>query len=336
MCQRVSHLIRWGVGGRNIALFFLVLGITLAALPQVETTTPLDDQLKMKQKQLYAQAHSYIEESPTKLKKTVRELKGLESAPGQDSLLDLLSKIGAEADELLRRMPDLISEERVTERIVEVAETAAAACTGINCSFTNNSATNTMKFNYLILRHAGEQQRFLFEEYRSGHNGKALPPSSESIRFRGFVATWVIFSSSNQVESRFRYLGQQQMNGHKTFVIGFAQIPGSVESPGKIVSHDGDIPMLLQGIAWIDQSDFRIVRLRTDLLVPRPEVGLQRQTANIEFGPVQIVATTTMDLWLPYAVEIEMESPNNLVLEQHKYSGYRLYQVKTEMLSPKN
>lgn len=130
MCQRVSHLIRWGVGGRNIALFFLVLGITLAALPQVETTTPLDDQLKMKQKQLYAQAHSYIEESPTKLKKTVRELKGLESAPGQDSLLDLLSKIGAEADELLRRMPDLISEERVTERIVEVAETAAAACTG--------------------------------------------------------------------------------------------------------------------------------------------------------------------------------------------------------------
>lgn len=76
-------------------------------------------------------------------------------------------------------------------------------------------------------------------------------------------------------------------------------------------------------------------RRRADLLAPRPEVGLQKQTANIEFGPVQIVAATTMDLWLPYAVEIEMESPDSLVFERHKYSGYRLYQVKSEILSPK-
>ena len=43
--------------------------------------------------------------------------------------------------------------------------------------------------------------------------------------------------------------------------------------------------MLLQGIAWIDQSDFRIVRLRTDLLAPQPEIQVQRQTASILFGP---------------------------------------------------
>jgi hypothetical protein len=335
MRRRISDVSRWVLGQRNIALLFFVSGIALVALPQVQDA-PIDDQLKIKQKQLYGEAQSYIEESPTKLKKTVRELKGLESAPSQDSSSGLLSEIGAEADELLRRMPDLISDEVVTERIVEVAETAAPACTGINCSFANNSATKTTKFNYMILRHAGEHQGFLFEEYRSGRNGKALPADSESVRFRGFVATWVIFSSSNQVESHFRYLGQQQMNGHNTFVIGFAQIPGLVESPGEIVSIGGSIPMLLQGIAWIDKSDFRIVRLRTDLLAPRPEVGLQKQTAKIEFGPVQIIATTTMDLWLPYAVEIEMESPDRLVFEQHKYSGYRLYQVKSKMLSPKN
>jgi hypothetical protein len=51
------------------------------------------------------------------------------------------------------------------------------------------------------------------------------------------------------VESRFRQLGQQKTDGHNTFVIGFAQIPGSIELPGKILTGKGSVPVLLQGIA---------------------------------------------------------------------------------------
>ena len=90
------------------------------------------------------------------------------------------------------------------------------------------------------------------------------------------------------MESRFRYLGQQRTDGHSTFVVGFAQIPGSVVSPGAILTDRESLPMLLQGITWIDQADFRIVRLRTDLLAPQPEISLERQTAYILFGPVHI------------------------------------------------
>jgi hypothetical protein len=47
---------------------------------------------------------------------------------------------------------------------------------------------------------------------------------------------------------------------------------------------------LLQGIAWIDQSAVSIVRLRGDLLAPRSEINIQRQTAKIVFGPVKIAS----------------------------------------------
>ncbi len=91
--------------------------------------------------------------------------------------------------------------------------------------------------------------------------------------------------------------------------------------------------MFLQGIAWIDQSDFRIIRLRTDVLAPQPQILLQRETANILFGPVRI-PTLDLTLWLPQAVHAEMEARGQIVQEHHKYSKYRLYKAKSKMVLP--
>ena len=43
-----------------------------------------------------------------------------------------------------------------------------------------------------------------------------------------------------------------------------AQIPGSAEGPSPIVTRKGDDPMLLEGIAYADESDFRIVFTPTE------------------------------------------------------------------------
>ena len=174
----------------------------------------------------------------------------------------------------------------------------------------------------------------MLAEYRTNRNGKPISQGTAAPHFQGFIATWLVFTSANQVESRFRYLGQQQTDGHKTFVIGFAQLPGSVESPGRIVNEKGSIPMLLQGVAWIDQSDFRIVRLRSDLLASQPQIDFQEQTCKIMFGVVKIV---DWELWLPQAVAIELQANGQYLEEQHQYSNYRLYQTKSKViLTPHN
>jgi hypothetical protein len=292
------------------------------------------EQVKTEETKFYADAHPYMDEPLPQLKKTVHEVGGLKPAPSQEALPDLLAKVAAKADELLRKVPDLISDEAVQESQWAVSQ-APSACIGTGCSQgTGNTARRDEKFSYLILAHTRQDSRLLIEEYRT-RNGKPVSQDDAGApQFQGFISSWIIFSSLNQVESRFRFLGEQKIDGHNSLVIGFAQIPGSVEQPGEILTEKGPLPMLLQGIAWVDQSDFRVVRLRTDLLAPLSLFAFQKLTANILFGPAHI-ADLDSELWLPQTVDAEMEANGQHLQEQHRYSKYRLYRAKSRIvLSP--
>lgn len=301
---------------------------------QQSTSAPVSgDDIKAEQAKLYADARPYIDEPLPKLKKAVRELGGLKADSSQQALPDLLAKAGAKADELLRKIPNLISDERVNEAQWTEVQGATLGCTGEECSpfSPGRSARRDQRFSYIILAHSAQDSRLRLEEYRTDRNDKPIAQGTSAPHFQGFASAWVVFSSLNQVESGFRYLGEQKTDGHNTYVIGFAQIPGSVESPGQFLSPKGSIPMLLQGIAWIDQSDFRIVRLRTDLLAPQPKINFQKQMSSILFGPVRI-AVLDSELWLPQSVDVEMEADGQYLQEQHQYSRYRLYQAKSKII----
>ena len=301
-----------------------------------QSPTGPQDNIKAEAAKLYAGARPYMDDPLPELKKTVRELAGLKPAPSQGPLSDLLAKVGAEADELFHKVPNLISDEAVSEAQWPASQELTAPSCADNCFGTGRGSQRDRAFNYLILAHPAQGRQLILSEYRTTRNGKPVLQAAGEPNFQGFVSAWVVFSSPNLVESRFRYLGQQQMGGRSTCVIGFAQIPGSTEWPSRIQAGSDSIPMLLQGIAWVDQSDFRIVRLRTDLLAPQPEIQVRKQTANILFGPVRI-AQLDSELWLPQAVNLEMEARGQFFQEQHKYSKYRLYQAKSRIiLSPDN
>lgn len=281
---------------------------------------------------LYAGAAPYMDEPLSELRKTVHELAGLTPAAEQDQLPDLLAKTGAKADDLLHKLPNLISDEGVSQS--HYSQEAANGCVGVGCISVGDPTTRDETYHYMILTRPAQGGRLAVSEYRTLRNGKPVGQTAPGAPgFQGFISAWIVFSSANQAESRFRYLGQQGVNGHTTYVLGFAQTPGSVESPGVIVVNNESIPMLLQGIAWVDQSDFRIVRLRTDLLAPLPLILVEKQTANILFGPVHIADLAT-ELWLPKAVNLQMEVRGQVVREEHNYSKYRLFQAKSRIVLP--
>jgi hypothetical protein len=310
----------------------LTLGSAATASLQVQqSSSQSGNQINAEEVKLYVGAHPYMDESISDLKKTVHELAGLEPAATQDQLSDLLVKVGARADELLQKVPNLISDEAVSETQWAIVRRETSNCIGTGCLhfLAGANKERNQKFSYLILTHSEQDNRLMLAEYRTNRNGKPIPQGTAAPHFQGFIATWLVFTSANQVESRFRYLGQQQTDGHKTFVIGFAQLPGSVESPGRILNEKGSVPMLLQGVAWIDQADFRIVRLRSDLLASQPQIDFQEQACKIMFGLVKIV---DRELWLPQTVAIELQANGQYLEEQHQYSNYRLYQTKTKVI----
>ena len=293
-----------------------------------------------RQRSLYANARPYLDDSLPELKQRVPELNGLEepaepvqgARAGQtgpvDPLPQLLEKLGANVTNLAQKMPSLAAQEEVTQS--GWVGTASNDC-GRRILCGNSSAVEHRQiFRYLILVHQTPQGRLL-EEVRSDDKNHPLGKESMKPNFLGFVEAWVVFAPGNAQESRFRYLGKQKIHGHWASVVAYAQIPGTVRLPGKIADGNESVPMLLQGIVWIDERDGEILQLRTDLLAPQLDLRLMRLTSEIRFGPIRI-KQLNLTLWLPLTVDVNCEANGMVLQEQHVYSKYHLYQATSRMI----
>ena len=77
--------------------------------------------------------------------------------------------------------------------------------------------------------------------------------------------------------------------------------------------------------------------MRTDLLAPRTDVGLNQQTTEVTFSEVQLAGATT-PLWLPRSVKVYVEftTHNGDVDEfyelsyrnEHRYTDYQRYRCR--------
>jgi hypothetical protein len=278
------------------------------------------------------------------LKHMVPDLEHLKASDDQASLIPLLDKIGAKTVEVAEKTPNLISHESV---FTEVA----------------GSLKTHKDYSYLVVQHAmapgskglvlyeyrvdvATGKKFESEEFDQDPNAKSLATSSSTLGLpsardampdldsaphaQGFVNDWLHFYPSNRRESDFRYLGQQKMDGHHTLVVAFAQKAGSVRFPSLVQFEDKRYPILTQGIAWVDASDFRIIRLRTDLLSAPPRVPLRQLTADIHFSEFRI-AEASSPLWLPYQVAVVTKVGTISASEKHHYSEYRLFRAHSKI-----
>jgi len=198
--------------------------------------------------------------------------------------------------------------------------------------------------SYLILRHRNNGQTEIIE-YRTdgkGDNFDQVLVHNGFLVTSGFALSCNYFSTGFQSESTFRYLGEEKIGQRDSYVVAFAQLPGkatlSIRTKGRseTVAH-----VLVEGVAWIDKSDFQILRMRTDLLAPRKEIGLSQQTTEITFDKVQLADVAT-PLWLPSSVKayVELTTHNGDVDEffelsyhnEHRYTNYQRYRVSAKML----
>ena len=271
------------------------------------------------------------------LQLTVPELNGLKPARDQEKLAALLDKVGDKTLDIARHTPNLISRETVTESQQGVAETRhdydyliltriEGDVVGLN-EFRVDLKTGD-KFQ---TEEAMKNESSTRAELERASHELAASPSGQPPTSQGFATSWVHFYPLNRPQATFRYLGEQKMNGHRTLVLAFAQKPQSVLSPALFRSRGKIVPMFLQGVAWVNVSDFRILRLRTDLLSPLPEVSLHRLTADIQFVPTRIEEVPSV-LSLPRDVVVTSEVGGATLREDHLYSEYRVFRAKSRVV----
>jgi hypothetical protein len=316
------------------ALLLCLVSAPVSAIAQ-DLQVPAQETPQEQQKRLYGAAHSYLNDPIPEMEKAVPDLHGLQPGGSPQDLPGLLTKVGRKEQDLLTQMPNLTAREEVVQ----------AFRTG------RSKVNRKQEFNYLILLHEAENAVTL-TEYRTDLQNRRIGEFGRDPRApaaQGFALIWMYFHPTRRSESQFRYLGEQKVDGHKTFAVAFAQTPGLVQFPAQVYWRAKEFPLLYQGVAWIDDSDFRIVRLRTDLLAPQPDAHVLELTTEVEFADVRI-SHRASSLWLPRKALVEWQStdstPGGLfelersshvvthAREQHSYSDYQLYEVEVKINPP--
>jgi hypothetical protein len=269
----------------------------------------------------YQHSFTLIDLPSQALEAAIPELRGLVPAASQQQLPRILSEVGNRVEESYRQFTRVVADEHVTEE---------------RCGPRGRlKSISHREFSYMIISHlqAGEER---IHEYRAGANGRPVEYSEAGgLAAEGFAGMWALLLPGNQSGSRFRYLGQQQLDGHRTNVIGFAQRPGWSAVVGFTNTGAQRVLTLEQGVVWIDKDTNNVMQIRADLLKPRLDVRLELQTTQMQFGEVHISDAAAAPLLLPLRVTVTTVLNGQVLREVHVYSNYQLpaatFKIESEL-----
>ncbi len=290
-----------------------------------------------------AAVRSYVDDSVEELKKAVPALHGVKSdeslktadgataAPAADRTRTILNRTSSVTAEMFHRIPNLIAKEEVEQTIISSGQLLMGSAGGKGPNYTGHSLNapqyHNRVYSYRIVPKGSANFDDAIDEFRSDSHDRPLDDPDkdpDSPRTTGFATSWLFFVPGNVQESHFRYLGEQKIGNHETYVMAFAQIPGHTHMDTLVHTPGGDCATYSQGLAWIDESTFRIVRMQTDLLYPIANVKLDQLRSVLNYGEVKI-QKLDLALWLPSDVETTWTSGDRAGDELHKYSNYRLF-----------
>jgi hypothetical protein len=297
--------------------------IAVSSLARPRATTPGVPQLVDTSGQSYfANAHPYLEEPLEKLIERIPELRTLQPAPDQQALPIILEKTGVKVQEFFQNIVDLTAHEVITQERLNAKETIIAS--------------RRLQYNYLILIHRNALA-LRVEEYRTNLQGNRAEPEGLDKGFSvtsGFALKWIHFQPKLRSDSTFLYLGRETMGARNTYVVAFAQRPGQATVTSTVGWSGGTVPILVQGIAWVDQDSFQVIRIRTDLLAPRNDIGLTQQTTDLTLSEVKLPDLAT-PLWLPRDVNVYSVFKGRTFRNKHRYADYQRFRVSIKIGPPK-
>lgn len=258
-------------------------------------------------------AGTYIDAPVAELVERVPEPKTPQTAPDQQELPLILQKMGQSEGDFAR---EYVTEEKLTGK-------------------GDIAAKRNFQDNYLILHHGSEWGANA--EYRMDDKGHRLGPKgleSGYLVTSGYALSSIGFSTAVQSRSKFRYLGEEEIDLRKTYVLGFVQKPGEATFLTTMsLNESAAMEVLTQGVLWVDKNRFQIIRMRTDLLAQQNGIRLDQLTTEVTFFEVHL-QDVAKPLWLPSDVDVYLTIDNRKFRTVQHYTNYRRYRVSVKIGAP--
>ncbi len=244
------------------------------------------------------------------------ELQGLVPAVDQKPLETILAAVGKNVRELFQNFPNTSSKEVIHQERLS----------------RKNKVEDTLdsKAEYLCLIPEGAWGP-AFEEYRANRTGALGQGKGLSDGFMltsGFASASLHFHPLYQPQNTYRLRGRQRIHNRDAYVVAFAQQPAKARVLGNFKSGKTVTATFAQGLAWIDPGTYQILRMRTDLLTPAPEVRLDRETTDIDFSEVRF-SRRSQGFWLPREVTVTVAWNGKRMRNTHGYSNFKIFNVES-------
>jgi hypothetical protein len=181
------------------------------------------------------------------------------------------------------------------------------------------------QFNYVAIIEETVPGAFSVDEYRDGNIGTTggFPRDIATV---GMPLLAMIFHPSHLDEFEMNCDGSTAWHERPVWRVRFQQRKDRPARMSGFRVKNEMFPVLLRGTAWIDAGSYQIVHLETELLEPIPQVKLYSEQQALDYGPVQF-KDSKMNLWLPQAAEIYLDSGGRHFHHRHSYSKYQLFSV---------
>jgi len=187
------------------------------------------------------------------------------------------------------------------------------------------SKATTVSFAYVVSIHETRHGFLNVEEYRNGTDDPNVFP--EHLATRGLPSQVFLFHPYYQNDFEMKCEGLARQGIGFAWQIHFQQ---KRDVPSRMQVHylNGKrFPVPLKGRAWIDATNYEVVRLQTDIREPLKEAGLYAQHTDIEYGPVRF-QKNNLDLWLPVRAEIYMQTRGHRIHRRHDFGNYLLFSIE--------
>lgn len=327
-----SPFIAFSVGAlfRLTVVLALALGIQGRALARRQVTAPrapeLPSPLSPTELGLYRHAHSLMDWTPKEIR-DYPSLRKIRIAVRQQDLPSIMKRVGERASATISEFRNVACDERVYSEWNVGSPIVTWREMGPN--------EVAHHFLYVILsRQAGDPR--MFTEYRTDSKGKPVDFANLvdlPLITANFAGSWAYFNTSNQGESNFRYLGKESIQKHMCYVVGFAQKPEIAKNVTTFEFGKQSAVMLVQGLAWIDDRAFQIVKIETWLLAARGDIGLESENTTVDYSPVRLAGLR--HTWLPSEVTVLVHYHNLFLRNTHRYSRFKLFEVHVVTDTPR-
>lgn len=292
-----------------------------AGLPQ---SAELPGRLGQEELETYRQVRSLVDWTPQEIEQ-FPSLYKLRAAGNKEALPMIMNRVGERAAAMIAEFRNIACDERVYSEWNVGSPIATWREMG-----PNESAHH---FLYIIIPNPVGDSR-MFTEYRTDPKGNPIDLRHvDDLRLitTNFTGSWSYFNSSNQIESRFRYFGEESIRKRHCYVVGFAQTPDLTRNFTTFEVGNRSADILVQGLAWIDEESFHIVRIQTWLLAPRKDIGLESQSTTVDYFPILPGGLKSV-LWLPKEVTVLVHYRSVFIRNTHRYSGFKLFQTHSVII----